>query len=96
MKIVDTPRNHELIAQYGTVSPGHFAQIISLRLVAIFFLSQLEFFALIVAGTLDLTWRQMQNNRQNFATALTLGALVGCGVSALGEFGFIDYLQHVH
>jgi hypothetical protein len=95
MKIVDTARNHELISQYDTVSPGHFAQIISSRFVAIFFLSQLEFFALIVAGTLNLTWRQKQNDRKNLATALTVGVLIGCGVSALSEFGFIDYLQHV-
>jgi hypothetical protein len=96
MKIVDTARNHELISQYGTVSPSDFAQIISSRLVAIFFLSHLEFIALIVAGTLNLTWRQMEDNRQNFASALTFGALIGCGVSALSEFGFINYLQHVH
>jgi hypothetical protein len=96
MKIVDTPRNHELISQYGAVNPGHFAQIISSRLVAIFFLSQLEFFALIVSGALDLGWRQKQNSRQSFATMLTVGALVGCGVGALSEFGFVDYLLHVH
>jgi len=33
---------------------------------------------------------------QAFATVLTLGALVGCGASALSEFGFIDYLAHLH
>jgi len=95
MKIVDTHRNHELVSQYGTVSPGYFAATISSRLVAIFFLSHLEFFALLIAGALDLFWRQKQNGRQAFATVLTLGALVGCGVSALSELGFVDYLRHV-
>jgi len=95
MKIVDTHRNHELVSQYGTVSPGYFAAAISSRLVAIFFLSHLEFFALLIAGALDLFWRQKQNSRQAFATVLTLGAFVGCGVSALSELGFVDYLRHV-
>ena len=95
MKIVDTHRNHELVSQYGTVSPGYFAATISSRLVAIFFLSHLEFFALLIAGALDLFWRQKQNSRQAFATVLTLGAFVGCGVSALSELGFVDYLRHV-
>jgi hypothetical protein len=96
MKIVDTPRNHELIAQYGRVSPAYFAAKISSRLVAIFFLSQLEFVVLIIAGALDLFWRQKQNSRQTFAAILTLGTLVGCGWSALDELGFVDYLLHVH
>jgi hypothetical protein len=96
MKVVDTARNHELISQYGTVSPGHFAQIISSRLVAIFFLSQLEFFALIVAGILNLSWRQRQNSRQAIATSITIGTLIGCGVCALNELSFLDYLHHVH
>lgn len=96
MKIVDTHRNQELSSQYGTVSPGYFARSISFQLVAIFFLSQFEFFALIIAGAFDLFWRQKQNSRQSFATVLAVGALVGCGVSALSEFGFVDYLAHMH
>jgi hypothetical protein len=96
MKIVDTHRNHELISQYGMVSPGYFARIISSRFVAIFFLSQLEFLFLMAAGALNLFWRQTHDSRKAFATVLTLGALVGCGVSALSEFGFVDYLLHVH
>jgi hypothetical protein len=96
MKIVDTPRNRELVLQYGTPNPGYFAHLISSRLVAIFFLSQLEILTLIIAGAFDLFWRQTQNGRQSFATILVLGALVGCGVSALSEFGFINYLLHVH
>ena len=95
MKIVDNRRYPELAAQYGTVSPAFFARTISSRLVAIFFLSQLEFFVLIIAGALDLLWRQTQNSRQAFARVLTVGALIGCGVSALSEFGFTDYLMHV-
>lgn len=95
MKIVDTHRNHELIAQYGMASPGYFAAKISSRLVAIFFLSQLEFVALIIVGALDLFWRQKQNSRQTFATILTIGAFVGCGVSALSELSFVHYLLHV-
>jgi len=96
MKIVDTHRNQELASQYGTVSPGYFAAKISSRLVAIFFLSQLEFVVLIIAGALDLFWRQKQNSRRTFATILIIGAFGGCGVSALGELGFVDYLLHVH
>ncbi len=96
MMIVDNHRNQELVSKYGTVSPAYFAARISSRLVAIFFLSIAQFFVLIVAGALDLFWRQKQDNRQAFAAALTLGALIGCGVSALSEFGFVDYLLHVH
>jgi hypothetical protein len=96
MKIVDSRRTQELVSQYGYVGPGYFARIISSRLVAIFFLSQFEFFALIVTGALDLFWRQKQNSRQTFATILTVGALIGCGVGALSEFSFVDYLLHVH
>jgi len=95
MKIVDTHRNQELISQYGSVSPGYFASAISSRLVAIFFLAHVQFFALIVAGALNLVWRQKQNSRQSFAVVLTAGALIGCGVSALSEFAFVDYLLHV-
>jgi len=95
MKIVDTHRNHELASQYGTVSPGYFAATVSSRLVALFFLSPIESFALLIAGVLDLFLRQKQNSRQSFAAVLILGALVGCGVSALSELGFVDYLRHV-
>jgi hypothetical protein len=95
MKIVDNHRNQELVSQYGSVSPGYFAHIISSRLVAIFFLSQFEVFALIVAGSLDLFWRQKRKSRQTFAAILTVGTLVLCGVSALSEFGFVEYLFHV-
>lgn len=96
MKIVDTRRNQELISEYGTVSPAYFASKISSRLVATFLLSLFEIFALIVAGVLNLIWRQKQNSRQNFATVLIVGVIVGCGVSALSEFSFVDYLLHVH
>ena len=34
--------------------------------------------------------------RQAFATVLGLGALIGCGVSALSGGGFVDYLLHLH
>lgn len=96
MKIVDSHRNQELVSQYGIVGPAYYAAKISSRLVAIFFLSLFEFFALIIAGALDLFWRQKRSSRQAFATVLTVGALVGCGVSALNEFGFVDYLLHMH
>lgn len=96
MMIVDTHRNQELASQYGTTNPGFFARKISSHLVAIVFLSLLELFALTVAGLLNLFWRQQQNSRQTFAALLTVGALIGCGVSALDEFAFVDYLLHVH
>lgn len=96
MMVVDSHRNQELASQYGTVSPAYFASRISSRLVATTFLSVALFFALIVTGVVDLFWRQKQNSRQTFATVLALGALVGCGVSALSEAGFVDYLQHLH
>jgi len=96
MKIVDNHRYQELVSQYGTVSPAYFARSISSQLVAIFFLSLAEFFALIIAGALCLFWRQKQNSRQSFAAILTVGALIGCGVSALSECSFVDYLLHVH
>jgi hypothetical protein len=96
MKIVDTHRNHELIEQYGMVSPSYFAHKISSRLVAIFFLSQLEFVVLVIAGALDLFWREKQNNRQGFAIVLTVGAFVGSVASTLSEIGFVDYLLRVH
>jgi len=96
MMIVDTHRNQELASQYGTVNPAYFAQRISSRLVATTFLSAALFCALIVSGALNLFWRQKQNSRQGFATVLTLGALVGCGVSALSELRFVAYLQHLH
>jgi lysylphosphatidylglycerol synthetase-like protein (DUF2156 family) len=95
MKIVDNHRYQEIVSQYGNVSPAYFARTISSRLVAVFFLSQFEIFALIVAGALDLFWRQVRNSRQMFAAILTVGTLVACGVSALSEFGFVDYLFHV-
>lgn len=95
MMIVDTHRNQELASQYGTVSPAYFASRISSRLVATAFLSVALFIALMIAGAVNLFWRQKQNNRQPFATALALGTLVGCGVSALSELGFVDYLLHL-
>jgi hypothetical protein len=96
MKIVDTHRNQELVAQYGPVSPAYYAAKISSRLVAIFFLSQLAFVILIIVGALSLFWRQKQINRQAFATILVVGAFVGSGVGALSELGFVDYLLQVH
>jgi hypothetical protein len=96
MKIVDNHRYHELISQFGTVTPAYFAAKISSRLVAIVFLSALLIFALFVVGILSLFWRQVQESRTAFATVLTLGAIVGCGVCALNELSFVDYLQHVH
>jgi len=96
MMIVDTHRNQELASQYGTVSPAYFASKISSRLVGITFLSMGLFIALIVAGVVSLFWRQKQNGRTAFAAVLTLGAVIGCGVSALSEGGFVDYLMHLH
>jgi hypothetical protein len=96
MMIVDKHRSQELTSIFGTVDPGYFAARISSRLVIIAFMSVFQFIASIVAGVLDLSWRQKLSSRQTFATVLTLGALVGCGASALSEFGFIDYLVHVH
>ena len=96
MMIVDTHRNQELASRYGTVNPAYFAATISSRLVIIVFLSLALFGALIIAGVLTLFWRQEQNSRQAFATVLTLGALIGCGASALSEGGFVDYLLHLH
>jgi hypothetical protein len=96
MKIVDNQRYHELTSQFGTVTPAYFAAKISSRLVAIVFLSAFLIFALIVAGILNLFWRQKHDSRKNFATVITIGALVGCGVCVLNEFSFVDYLQHVH
>jgi hypothetical protein len=49
-----------------------------------------------ISGALNLFWRQRQNSRQAFAIILTLGTFIGCGVSALSEFGFVDYLKHLH
>ena len=95
MKIVDNHRYQELVSQYGAVSPAYFARRISSQLVAVFFLSQFEFITLVIAGMLDLFWRQKQNSRQTFATVLAAGALVGCGVSTLNEFAFVGYLAHV-
>jgi hypothetical protein len=96
MMIVDTHRINELTAQYGSVSPSFFAAKISSSLVSIFFLSIFQSAALIVAGVLDLIWRQEQDGRQAFAAVLTIGALICCGVGALNELSFLDYLQHVH
>jgi len=96
MMIVDKHRIPELTAQFGRVDPAYFAARISSRLVIITFMSVVQFIALIVAGALNLFWRQKQNSRQALATVLTLGALVGCGASALSEFSFLDYLVHVH
>ena len=78
------------------MSPAYFASRISSRLVIITFASVVQFIALIVAGALGLVWRQKQNSRPAFATVLTLGALIACGATALSEFGFIDYLVHLH
>jgi hypothetical protein len=96
MMVCDTHRYQDLASQYGTANPAYFASRISSRLVIIAFMSVVLFIALIAAGVVDLVWRQMQNPRQAFATILLLGALVGCGASALSEFGFVDYLQHLH
>lgn len=95
MMVCDTHRTQDLASQYGNVSPAYFASRISSHLVIITFLSVVEFIALIAAGVLSLFWRQKQNPRQAFATALTIAALIGCGASALSEFSFIDYLQHL-
>lgn len=95
MKVVDNHRGQELFSEYGTASPAYFAAKISSRLVAVTFLSFSEFCVLLVVGFLNLFWRQQQNSRQRFAVALTVGVLIACGVSALSEFSFIDYLGHV-
>jgi preprotein translocase subunit SecG len=96
MMIVDKHRNQELTSMYGTVNPAYFARTISSRLVATTFLSVALFCVLIIAGALNLFWRQKQNSRQAFATILTVSALIGCGASALSELGFVDYLLHLH
>jgi hypothetical protein len=96
MMVCDKHRYQDLASQYGTVNPAYFASRISSRLVITAFMSVVLFVALIVAGVLDLFWRQKQNPRQAFATILVLGTLVGCGASALSEFGFVDYLAHLH
>jgi hypothetical protein len=96
MMVVDTHRNQEITAGYGAVSPAYIAARISSRLVATTFLSIALFCALIVAGAVSLFWRQKQNSRQAFATVLALGSVIGCGVSAMSELGFVDYLQHLH
>lgn len=95
MMIVDNRRFHELATQGSAASIGEYARKISSRLVSIVFLSIVQFCILIVAGALDLFWRNKDNSRQTFATVLTLGALVACGVSVLSELGFLDYLKHV-
>lgn len=95
MMVCDKHRYQELASQFGTTSPADFAARISARLVSTFFLSILQFFALILAGVLDLVWRQKQEPRQKLATVLTLGAVVGCGAGILSELGFVDYLQHL-
>lgn len=96
MMIVDTHRNQELASHYGTVTPAYFASRISSRLVGTVFLSMALFFALIISGVVNLFWRQRQNGRHAFATVLALGAVIGCGVGALTEGGFVDYLLHLH
>jgi len=96
MMIVDRHRLQELSSQFGRVDPAYFAARISSRLVIVASSSVLQFLALIVTGVLDLVWRQKQSSRHAFAMVLTLGTLVGCGVCALNELGFIDYLVHVH
>lgn len=95
MKIVDKARFQELASQYGTANPADFARSISSRLVILTFSSVPMFLLLIAAGLLNFFWRQKQNSRQTIAGLLTVGALIGCGVFALNEFGFVDYLQHV-
>jgi hypothetical protein len=96
MKIVDKARYQELASQYGTTNPAYFARTISSRLVIITFSSVPMFLVLIGSGILNLFWRQKQNSRQAFAVVLTIGAVIGCGVFALNELGFVDYLQHAH
>ncbi len=92
MKVVDYHRYNELASQYGAVRPAYYAAQISSRLVAVFFLSQAEFLALIVVGVLNLVWRQKQSSRQVFAKVIALGASVMCGVCALIEMFFVSYL----
>jgi hypothetical protein len=96
MMIVDTHRIHELASRFGTVAPAYFARRISTQLLAVAFLSFSVFCTLIVTGVTSLFWRQKQNSRQAFAVVLTLGALLGCGISVLNELGFVDYLLRVH
>jgi hypothetical protein len=95
MMIVDKHRDQELASAFGNVNPASFAARISSRLVLITFGSIAEFCALLVAGGLSLGWRQKQDPRVRFAAVLTVGALIACGASALSEFGFVDYLQHL-
>jgi len=95
MMIVDNHRYQELAVQFGTVSPAYFASRVSSRLVAIAFLSPCLVCALIAVGVADLFWRQKQDSRQAIGIVLTLGTVIGCGVSLLSELGFVDYLQHV-
>jgi hypothetical protein len=95
MMIVDNHRYHDLVAQFGTASPAYFASRISSRLIAIAFLSPCLVCLLIAVGVADLFWRQKQDSRQAFGVVLTLGTVIGCGVSVLSELAFVDYLQHV-
>jgi hypothetical protein len=95
MMIVDNHRYQELASEFGNVNPAYFATRISSRLVLITFGSIAEFCALLLAGGLSLGWRQKQDPRVRIAAVLTVGALICCGASALSEFGFVDYLQHL-
>ncbi|HKF49121.1 MAG TPA: hypothetical protein VKB38_17310 [Terracidiphilus sp.] len=95
MKIVDNARYQELASQYGTANPAFFARTISSRLVIITFSSVPMLLILIASGILNLLWRQKQLSRQALAMVLTLGTLIGCGVSVLSELSFVDYLRHV-
>ncbi len=58
-------------------------------------LSCLLFFALLLAGILNLFWRKMQFNRQALATILILGVLAGSCFGALQGLGFVNYLRQL-
>lgn len=96
MMIVDKHRFQEIASRPEAKNIAQAAAGISNRLIAIVVLSALQYCALVVAAALDLFWRQQRNSRQPLATLLTVGALLGCGLCALNELGFADYLTHLH
>ncbi len=95
LAIVDPRRFNQLALQTGVANMDYYAAQVSSRLLLTAVLSCLLFFALLLAGILNLVWRHSQTNRQALATFLILGTLAGCCFGALQELNFVNSLRQL-
>lgn len=96
MVVIDPRRYHELASNGNLPGVDAYAARISMRLILITALSVVLFIASLVAGILNIFWRQKESARENFAMVLAIATLAGCGLSLLEGFNFTNYLNNLY